>query len=175
MQRTVLQRTLTHRTARARATQIAAVLVALLTVRLVAGDLSALHRGTRVFGATRTVVLARADLELGRRVGSGDLRVVSLPAAAIPPGALAQRDDAIGRTVAVPVLAGAAVADRALAPRRRDGRGGIVAPGRRAVRVTTVDGLRPTLAASSTSSQRSTAATSEEPSNRPSSSPVPRA
>src|SRR5260221_9128357 len=108
MQRTVLQRTLTHRTARARATQIAAVLVALLTVRLVAGDLAALHRGTRVFGATRTVVLARVDLDLGRRVSSGDLRIVSLPAAASPPGALARRDDAIGRTVAVPVLAAAA-------------------------------------------------------------------
>jgi Flp pilus assembly protein CpaB len=45
--------------------------------------------------------------------------------------------------VAVPVLAGGAVVDRALAPRRRDGLGGIVAPGRRAVRVVGSDGLRP--------------------------------
>jgi Flp pilus assembly protein CpaB len=134
---------LLHRTARTRATQIAALLVALLTVRLVAGDLSALHRGARVFGAARAVVVARADLELGSRVLAGDLRVVNLPAAAVPPDALAHRADAVGRIVAVPVLAGAAVADRALAPRRRDGLGGIVAPGRRAVRVTTADGLRP--------------------------------
>jgi Flp pilus assembly protein CpaB len=132
-----------HRTARARATQIAALLVALLTVRLVAADLSALDRGARAFGHTRAVVLARADLALGTRVGRDDLRVVSVPAAAVPPGALARREDAVGRVVAVPVLAGAAVADRALAPRRRDGLGGIVAPGRRAVRVTAADGLRP--------------------------------
>lgn len=132
-----------HRTPRARATQIAAVLVALLTARLVAADLSALHRGARVFGATRAVVVARADLDLGSRVSRGDVRVVSLPAAAVPPGALAQRDDAVGRVVAVPVLAGAAVAERALAPRRRDGLGGIVPLGRRAVRVTGADGLRP--------------------------------
>jgi Flp pilus assembly protein CpaB len=132
-----------HRTPRARATQIAAVLVALLTVRLVAGDLAALHRGARVFGDTRPVVLARADLALGARVRGSDLRVVTLPAAAVPPSALAQREDAVGRIVAVPVLAGAAVADRALAPRRRDGLGGIVAAGRRAVRVTATDGLRP--------------------------------
>jgi pilus assembly protein CpaB len=135
--------TLLHGTPRARATQISAVLVALLTVRLVAGDLSALHRGARRFGGTHAVVVARTDLELGARVRGGDLRIIDLPAAAVPPGALAKRDDAIGRIVAVPVLAGAAVADRALAPRRRDGLGGIVAPGRRAVRVTTTDGLRP--------------------------------
>jgi pilus assembly protein CpaB len=138
-----MNRTFLHRTPRARATQIAAVLVALLTVRLVVGDLDALHRGAGVFGGTRPVVLARADLALGSRVRTGDLRVVDIPAAGVPPGALAHRDDAVGRVVAVPVLAGAAVADRALAPRRRDGLGGIVAPGRRAVRVTASDGLRP--------------------------------
>jgi Flp pilus assembly protein CpaB len=138
-----MHRTPLHRTPRARATQIAAVLVALLTVRLIAGDLSALHRGARVFGRTRPVVLARDDLVLGTRVRSNDLRVVDVPAAAVAPGALARRDDAVGRVVAVPVLAGAAVVDRALAPRRRDGLGGIVAPGRRAVRVTASDGLRP--------------------------------
>jgi pilus assembly protein CpaB len=132
-----------HRTPRARATQIAAVIVALLTVRLVGGDLSELHRGARVYGATRAVVVARADLDLGTRVRRGDLHVVRLPAAAVPTGALARLDDAVDRVVAVPVLAGAAVAERALAPSRRDGLAGIVAPGRRAVRVTTADGLRP--------------------------------
>jgi Flp pilus assembly protein CpaB len=123
--------------------QIAAVLVALLTVRLVAGDLSALHRGAQRFGGTRAVVIARTDLELGARVRDRDVKLVDLPASAVAPGALTTRRDAIGRVVAVPVLAGAAVADRALAPRRRDGLSGIVAPGRRAVRVTTTDGLRP--------------------------------
>jgi Flp pilus assembly protein CpaB len=132
-----------HRTPRARAAQIAAVLVALVTVRLVAGDLSALHRGARVYGATRFVVLARVDLDLGRRLTAGDLRIARVPALAVAPGSLARRDDAVGRIVAVPVLAGAAVAKQALAPRRRDGLAGIVPPGRRAVRVTTADGLRP--------------------------------
>jgi pilus assembly protein CpaB len=138
-----MHRTLLHRTTRARVTQLAALLFALLTARLVAGDLSALHRGARVYRGTRPVVVARTDLELGARIRGGDLRVVALPAAAVAPGALTKRADAIGRTVAVPVLAGSAVADRALAPRRRDGLSGIVAPGRRAVRVTTTDGLRP--------------------------------
>jgi Flp pilus assembly protein CpaB len=148
------QRTFLHGTPRARATQIAAVLVALLTVRLVAGDLSALHRGARRYGGTRAVVIAVVDLELGARVRGGDVKTVELPAAAVPPATLTRRDDAIGRVVAVPVLAGAAVADRALAPQQRTGAGGvgavgvtgldgIVAPGRRAVRVTTIDGLRP--------------------------------
>ena len=138
-----MHRLLLHGTPRARATQLAAVLVALVTVRFVAGDLSALHRGARAFGGARAVVVARRDLELGSRVGPRDLRILTLPAAAVPPGALARSADAVGRTVAVPVLAGAAVADRALAPRRREGLGGIVAPGQRAVRVTTADGLRP--------------------------------
>jgi pilus assembly protein CpaB len=108
-----------------------------------------LHRGARRFGATRAVVVAVDDLQLGSRVRSGDVKVVDLPASAIPRGALARRVDAIGRVVAVPVLAGAAVADRALAPEQRGGIGGVnglddvVAPGRRAVRVTTSDGLRP--------------------------------
>jgi pilus assembly protein CpaB len=130
-------------------TQIAAVLVALLTFRLVAGDLSALHRGARRFGDARTVVVAATDLELGSRVRGSDVKTIELPAAAVPPGTLAKRNDAIGRIVAVPVLAGAAVADRALAPEPRDGDVGgngldaIVAPGHRAVRVTTTDGLRP--------------------------------
>jgi pilus assembly protein CpaB len=143
------QRTFLHGAPRARATQIAAVLVALLTFRLVAGDLSALHRGARRFGGTRAVVVAVDDLALGSRVRSRDVKVVDLPASAIPPGTIVRRDDAIGRVVAVPVLAGAAVADRALAPARRDRLGGVdgldglVAPGRRAVRVTTSDGLRP--------------------------------
>jgi pilus assembly protein CpaB len=143
------QRTFLHGTPRARATQIAALLVALLTFRLVAGDLSALHRGARRYGGTRAVVIAVADLELGARVRDSDVKTVELPATAVPPGTLTRRDDAIGRIVAVPVLAGAAVADRALAPQQRNGAGGvngldgIVAPGRRAVRVTTTDGLRP--------------------------------
>jgi pilus assembly protein CpaB len=140
-----MHRTSLLRTPRARATQIAAVLVALLTVRVVAGDLSALHRGARRFGATRAVVVARADLALGTRVREGDVRLVDLPAAAAPPGALARGADAVGRVVAVPVLAGATIVERALAPRRRDGLGGVVAPGRRAVRVTAADGLRPDL------------------------------
>ena len=138
-----MHRTSLLRTPRARATQIAAVLVALLTVRVVAGDLSSLHQGARRFGAVRAVVVARDDLALGTLVRAADLRVVDLPAAAAPPGALTRVVDAEGRIVAVPVLAGTTIIARALAPRRRDGLGGIVAPGRRAVRVTTADGLRP--------------------------------
>jgi Flp pilus assembly protein CpaB len=81
-------------TSRARAAQIAAVLVALLTVRLVAGDLSALQRGARAFGGSRSVVVARDDLALGASVRDRDVRIVTLPAAAVPPGALRTRADA---------------------------------------------------------------------------------
>jgi Flp pilus assembly protein CpaB len=138
-----MSRSFLRRAPRARALQVAAMVAALVTVRLVAGDLGALRRGARRYGATRAVVLARADLDLGARVVASDLRVVELPGAALPPGALTQPDDAIGRVVTVPVLAGAAVTDRALAPRRRDGSSAVVPPGRRAVRVVGTDGLRP--------------------------------
>ena len=131
------------RSPRARATQFAAVLVALLTVRLVAGDLSRLHRDASAYGHPRAVVVARVDLALGHRVGSHDLRVVTRPASTVPAGAIARTGDAVGRIVAVPVLAGAAMSDRALAGTDRDGLDGVVTPGHRAVRVTAADGLRP--------------------------------
>jgi Flp pilus assembly protein CpaB len=132
-----------RRAPRARILQVAAVLAALVTVRLVAGDLGALRRGARRYGATRVVVLARADLDLGTRLTPHDLRVVELPGASAPPGALTVASDAVGRVVIVPVLAGAAVTSRALAPRRRDGSSVVVPADRRAVRVVGTDGLRP--------------------------------
>jgi Flp pilus assembly protein CpaB len=91
-----------HRSPRARATQIAALLAAVLTVRLVATDVGALHRGAARYGAPRSVVLARADLELGARIAADDVRVVVQPSAAVPRGALAGASDAVGRIVTVP-------------------------------------------------------------------------
>jgi Flp pilus assembly protein CpaB len=132
-----------RRAPRARVLQVAAMLAALMTVRLVAGDLGALHRGARTYGAMRAVVLARADLDVGMRVRAHDVRVVELPGASLPPHALADAGDAVGRVVTVPVLAGAAITSRALAPSRRDGVSAVVPPDRRAVRVVGTDGLRP--------------------------------
>jgi len=138
-----MSRSLLHRTPRARAAQVAAVVAALLTVRVVTADLGALHRGARRYGSTRAVVVARTDLALGSRVRAAAVRVVELPGASVAPGAFTRTGDVVGRIVSVPVLAGTAVLDRALAPARRDGSSGIVGPGRRAVRVVGTDGLRP--------------------------------
>jgi pilus assembly protein CpaB len=138
-------RSFLRRAPRARALQVAAVVAALVTARFVAGDLGAIRRGARRYGPTRAVVLARADLDLGASVTAHDVRVIELPRASLPPGALTDLDTAVGRVVTVPVLAGAAITSRSLAPRRRDGSSVVVPPDRRAVRVVGTDGLRPDL------------------------------
>ncbi|MDT7571029.1 MAG: pilus assembly protein CpaB, partial [Actinomycetota bacterium] len=89
---------------------------ALLAAGLAAGSLAAaLHvlappapDGVRVLAATH-------DLAAGSALEPGDLRLVVLPTAVAPVGALRQSADAVGRVLAAPVRRGEALTDVRLA------------------------------------------------------------
>ena len=122
---------------------LATVVVALTTARVVAGDLATLHRRAATLGPQRHVVLAAHDLEIGQTVTARDLMTEVRYAKEIPSEAITSTRDAIGRVVAVPVLAHAVVFAHHLAPADRSGVDGIVPAGDRAVHVTPADGFRP--------------------------------
>lgn len=132
-----------RRSPRALAAWAAALLVALATARLVAADLATLHRSARAFGAPRATLVAARDLPLGATLRSADVRVVRLAADHLPEGLLGSADQAVGRVVRVPVVAGTPVTLDHLADPDRDGSTGPVPPGFRAVRVPADDGLVP--------------------------------
>lgn len=132
-----------RRSPRALTAWAAAFLVALVTARLVAADLATLHRSAKEFGAPRPTVVATRDLPLGTTVRAADLRVARLAGDGLPAGLLSSVDDAVGRVVAVPVVAGSPVVAANLADADRDGIDGLVPRGHRAVRVPADDGLVP--------------------------------
>lgn len=117
-----------------------AAVLALATARVVARDLAALHRRAARLGPGTPVVVARRDLPLGATVTAGDVEVRHLHEP--PPRGVRQRRRAVGRTVAVPVLAGAPVQAGNLIRR-----GALVQPGTRVVRVK-VDPAWPVVAGS---------------------------
>jgi len=121
---------------------VAAVVVMLATVRLVAGDLGALHRRAHSLGAEVAVVLAARDLALGATVTPGDLRTVRRPSTTVTADALRNPTAAVGRVVAVALLRDDVVGARHLVPVGA-GVNGIVAAGRRAVHVLVKDGFQP--------------------------------
>lgn len=122
---------------------LATAVVALLTARVVAGDLATLHRRAATLGPQRHVVLAAHDLEIGQTVTAGDVTTEIEYAKEIPRDAITEARDAVGRVVAVPVLAHAVVFAHHLTPAHRSGVDGIVPEGDRAVHVTPADGFRP--------------------------------
>ncbi len=132
-----------RRSPRALVSWAASLLVALATARFVSADLAALHRSASAFGSPRGVVVAAHDLPLGSVVGPDDSRIVRLASESYARGTLYDESDAAGRVVVVPVLAGAQVLERALAPEDRTGLDGLVPPGSRAVRLSDDAGLRP--------------------------------
>jgi Flp pilus assembly protein CpaB len=115
------------------ALSVAAAVLGLGTAQAVAGDLAALHRRAERLGRATPVVVATRDLALGATLRPGDLNVRRLHEP--PPGAIDALGRAIGRVVAVPVLAGSPVLQRHLAPRGRPGLAAVVPHGMRAVRV----------------------------------------
>jgi Flp pilus assembly protein CpaB len=117
----------------------AAVLVVLITVRVVAGDLGALHRRAHSLGSDVPVVLAAHDLPTGSTIGVGDLRVVRRPSTTVSADALHDPAAATGKVVAVALLRDDVMGARHLAARA----GGIVPEGRRAVHVVVKDGFQP--------------------------------
>jgi Flp pilus assembly protein CpaB len=119
-----------RRSPRALVAWAAAGLVMLVTARIVATDLATLHRRAADLGPQRAVLVAHDDLPLGATVTRADVDVVRMYASLVP-------------RVAVPVLRGATILARHVAPAHRHGVDALVPDGRRAIRVVTDDGLRP--------------------------------
>jgi Flp pilus assembly protein CpaB len=132
-----------RRSPRSIAALVAAVAVAVVTASIVFGDLATLHRRADSLGPLREVLVAAHDVPLGATLGANDVRVVSRYASTIPERAIRERDDAVRRVVAVPLLADAVVLEANLTAANRRGLEGLVPPGSRAVRILTDDGMRP--------------------------------
>ena len=113
------------------------------TTGVVFSDLAALHRRAGTLGPPRSVLVARRDLALGTTLGANDVRVISRYATAVPANAVSSLDDAVGQIVAVPVVEGSVLQSTHLTTTERDGLGGLVPVGYRAVRVRPEDGLHP--------------------------------
>jgi len=120
-----------------------AIALAVATGAVIAGDLATLHRRAHEFGAERRVVVARHDLALGTTLTPGDVTTRRVYSSQVPPDVLDDPAHALGRTVRVPVLRNAYVANANLAPTRRAGLDGVLPEGTRAMRVVVEDGLRP--------------------------------
>ena len=54
--------------------------------------------------ATRPVVVAAADLDIGAEIGRDDIRVIEWPATSVPTDAIGSADEVIGRGLIVPVV-----------------------------------------------------------------------
>jgi Flp pilus assembly protein CpaB len=132
-----------RRSPRAVALWAAAAVVAVVTAAVVASDLAALHRRAADLGPEVDVVVARRDLVVGTVLRSADVSTRAVHRSQLPDGALTDRSGALGRVVARPVLDGAYLARRNLAPRRRSGLDGVVPRGMRAMRVVVTDALVP--------------------------------
>lgn len=120
-----------------------ALAIALVTAVSVASTLASLRRQDRDFGRVRPVLVATRDLPAGTRIARGDVTARHQRGGIGSPEALRTRAEAEGRVVVVPVLRGTPVTARHVASRSRDGRDGVVPPGRRAMRLVIDDGLRP--------------------------------
>ena len=146
-----------------------AIALAVATGAIVAGDLATLHRRAQQFGPERRVVIARRDLTLGATVTPGDVTTRRVHSSQVPNDVLDDPTLALGRTVRVPVVQDAYVADANLAPTRRAGLDGVLPADTRAMRVVVEDGLRPPRGSavdvyvSLARDQRGTGATSREP------------
>jgi Flp pilus assembly protein CpaB len=138
---------MSRRSPRAVLLWLGAVLVAVVTAVLVATDLADLHRRAHSLGAPRPVAVAARDLPLGSTIEGGDLRSRTVHRSQLPSDAVSPRA-AAGRVVAVPVVRGAFVVGRNLAPRRRTGLDGAIPPGMRALRIVARDALRPPVGSS---------------------------
>jgi Flp pilus assembly protein CpaB len=112
----------------------ALVVGALFAVRAL-GDLDRLHARARAGGRPVEVVVAARDLGLGATVAPADLATRTVPEDLAGPGTIRDAGHAVGRVVAVPVLAGAVLSERHLAPAGRTGLAGVLPSDRRLVRV----------------------------------------
>jgi Flp pilus assembly protein CpaB len=113
----------------------AALVVGAVFAARALGDLDRLHARARAGGRPVTVVVAAHDLPLGATLAPDDLARATVPEDLVGDATLQTADAAVGRVVAVPVLGGAVVTDRHLAPAARSGLAGVLPPDRRLVRV----------------------------------------
>ncbi len=132
-----------RRSPRALALWGAAAVVAVITAVVVAADLAALHRRAADLGPEVDAVVATRDLPVGHAVARDDLATRAVHRSQLPSEVLTDRAALVGRIVAVPVLDGAYLVRRSVAPRRRNGLDGIVPEGMRAMRVVVTDALTP--------------------------------
>jgi pilus assembly protein CpaB len=116
-----------------------AVVLALASARAVGTALADLDARRAALGAPVPAVVADVDLAAGTTTRANTLRVALVPASLRPDDAVTTLDDAVGRVVTVPLLAGAVVTGRHLG----DGLGDAVPPGQRAVRVRADGSVRP--------------------------------
>jgi Flp pilus assembly protein CpaB len=128
-----------HRSPRAIASWVAAAALTVVTARTVATDMARLHRQARSTGPLVAVVVARHDLALGHVVVAGDLTSDRVFGTDRPRGVVSSASVAVGRVVAVPILEGMPVWQRALLARG----GGAVPAGTRIVRIPAGDGVMP--------------------------------
>jgi Flp pilus assembly protein CpaB len=110
-------------------TLAAAALIGLLVQRTVAGADAA----RAAWGPGTRVAVAARDLAAGEVVEEGDVRIVELPDAALPPDPLGR--EALGRTVRSPVLEGEVLAERRLSEAHATGVAALLDDGTRAVAV----------------------------------------
>jgi Flp pilus assembly protein CpaB len=113
----------------------AALVVGAVFAARAIGDLDRLHARARAGGRPVTVVVAAHDLTYGAPVAADDLATRTVPEDLVGDDVLRRPADAIGRIVAVPVLAGSVVTERHLAPAERTGLAGVLPADRRLVRV----------------------------------------
>jgi Flp pilus assembly protein CpaB len=122
---------------------IATLLVALVTARVVTSDLTNLHNRAKTLGKNVRVLLVVHDLPLGSRIAENDLRAIERPSGTVAPDTVHDESLAIGRVLAVGVLAGDALRSRHLAPRDAADVSGAIPKGRRVLHVATADGHQP--------------------------------
>jgi Flp pilus assembly protein CpaB len=132
-----------RRSPRALALWGAALVVAVVTATMVAGDLAALHRRAADLGPERDAVVAARDLPVGTVLSAHDLTTRRVYRSQLPAAVVTDSGGMVGRVVAVPLLRGAYVARRSVAPRGRTGIDGVVPAGMRAIRVVVTDALDP--------------------------------
>jgi Flp pilus assembly protein CpaB len=136
-----------HRSPRVLLAWTIVVVVAIVTARVVANDLGTLHRRARTLGPDVRVLLAARALPLGATLTASDLHVVVRPEATVPPDAMRDSHDTVGRVVAIDLARDDVVRAAHLAPRERTGLDGILPMGRRAVHIPVRDGFRPAVGA----------------------------
>lgn len=122
--------------------------IGLLALALLAGLAAALYAAgwmnQHAGNASRKVVVAAVDIELGSRINPQMLTTVEWPSTAVPPGAFTEARELQDRVLKVGVLRGDAVLDRKLAPAgTQGGLSAVIQSGKRAmtVRVNDVVGV----------------------------------